>query len=189
MTVFFTADQHFFHFNIIPHCNRPFDTIEEMNETFIANHNSIVRYDDTTWHCGDFSWHHNKIPYLLSRLNGRHNLVYGNHDLCWKSSKEIERYKAYGFEDVTFCKLLDIPGVGQALLSHLPLSFDDAHDLIFNTNKKNLLSHVNVFLCGHVHNNWKHQGKLLNIGVDVWNFTPVSIDQITKEMKDELTRI
>jgi calcineurin-like phosphoesterase family protein len=43
-----------------------------------------------------------------------------------------------------------------------------------------------INLCGHVHNNWeiKKYGRsyVINIGVDVWNFRPVSIDEILKRL-------
>ena len=40
--VFFTADTHFDHANIIRFCNRPFATVEDMNEALIANWNRKV---------------------------------------------------------------------------------------------------------------------------------------------------
>ena len=40
--VFFTSDTHFKHANIIKFCERPFGSIEEMNEALIANWNRVV---------------------------------------------------------------------------------------------------------------------------------------------------
>jgi calcineurin-like phosphoesterase family protein len=33
-------------------------------------------------------------------------------------------------------------------------------------------------LCGHVHNMWKRNGNCFNVGVDVWDFRPVTMSQI-----------
>ena len=52
--VFFTSDTHFNHANIIKFCERPFGSIEEMNEALIANWNRVVGKDDIVFHLGDF---------------------------------------------------------------------------------------------------------------------------------------
>ncbi len=77
--LFFTSDTHFNHTNILQYCNRPFKTVDQMNETIITNWNNVVGPDDVIFHLGDFclggaeEW--NKI---LDRLNGRIYLVLGN---------------------------------------------------------------------------------------------------------------
>ena len=45
--LFFTSDTHFFHEGIIKFCNRPFESVEEMNETLIRNWNETVPKDGT----------------------------------------------------------------------------------------------------------------------------------------------
>lgn len=52
--VFFTSDIHFNHTNILRFCDRPFKSIEEMNETIITNWNRVVGIDDEVFHLGDF---------------------------------------------------------------------------------------------------------------------------------------
>ena len=54
--IFFTADTHFFHKNILKLDNRPWDTIEEMNNAMLAKWNNKVGNDDTVYICGDYSW-------------------------------------------------------------------------------------------------------------------------------------
>ena len=52
----FTSDTHFFHEGIIKFCNRPFATVEEMNETLIQNWNETVPENGTVFHLGDFAF-------------------------------------------------------------------------------------------------------------------------------------
>jgi calcineurin-like phosphoesterase family protein len=81
MTIRYIADLHFDHTEIIAYDNRPFDTVEEMNETLIRNWNSVVGPEDLTYILGDFCaegadrWRQH-----LTRLNGRKRLILGNHD-------------------------------------------------------------------------------------------------------------
>ena len=80
--IFFTADTHWGHRNIIKYCQRPFADVDEMNETLITNWNNSVGKDDIVFHLGDFAmggsadWSR-----LLDRLNGRIYLILGNHDM------------------------------------------------------------------------------------------------------------
>ena len=53
--IFFTADTHWGHRNIIRYCQRPFADVEEMNEALITNWNSTVGKDDIVFHLGDFA--------------------------------------------------------------------------------------------------------------------------------------
>src|SRR5665213_2000698 len=51
----FTADNHFGHESIITLSQRPFATVEEMDEAMIANWNAVVQRGDNVWHVGDFA--------------------------------------------------------------------------------------------------------------------------------------
>lgn len=52
--IWFTADTHFGHKNIIKYCDRPFDSIENMDQTIIGAINNNVQPNDILWHLGDF---------------------------------------------------------------------------------------------------------------------------------------
>lgn len=79
MNIFFTADLHLGHRNILKHTKRPFTSLEEHDETLISNWNSFVpKKNSLVYILGDFAWKdHNKY---LSRLNGKKILVIGSHD-------------------------------------------------------------------------------------------------------------
>jgi predicted phosphohydrolase len=110
MTVFFTADQHFNHSNIIKYCNRPFKDSEDQTEQLITNWNSVVDAEDEVWVLGDFFFFYKprknnekemiiydkntgECKEILSRLNGKINLIIGNHDIRPDEQyKEMVRY-------------------------------------------------------------------------------------------------
>lgn len=80
--IFFTSDLHFGHKNIIKFCNRPWETTDEMDEALVENWNSIVRANDIVFDLGDFAFAPNsKWKEILSRLNGIHYLILGNHEI------------------------------------------------------------------------------------------------------------
>lgn len=89
--IFFTADLHFGHTNIIKMCNRPFNSIEEMDETLIANWNQTVRRNDEIYILGDLMLKGSAdvAHSYLSRLNGKKYFICGNHD---RFLQNMERY-------------------------------------------------------------------------------------------------
>lgn len=79
----FTADTHFDHANIIRFCNRHFATVEEMNETLIANWNRKVHGNDTVYILGDMFFQTTDPEPILRQLKGKKHLITGNHDSQW----------------------------------------------------------------------------------------------------------
>lgn len=86
-----TGDLHLGHRAAIRMCERPLETVEEMNETLIRNFNSCVKKNDTVYILGDIA-HRTpvvEINQLINRLNGKKILCKGNHD---KKCDGILRY-------------------------------------------------------------------------------------------------
>ena len=158
MTVFFTSDTHFSHIAILKYCNRPFASVEEMNEKLIANWNSVVKSGDVVYHMGDFAWGNaEKVAAVFNRLNGHKYLVEGNHDdrtvkrLSWEWVKESYELR-YG--DKSY------------ILSHYP------------HRSWNKSFHGARHLFGHCHGTLKPWGWSFDAGVDCWDYTPISIEQV-----------
>jgi calcineurin-like phosphoesterase family protein len=134
MTIFFTADQHFGHANILKyeadyrkdHAGVTFRTVRHMDDAIVANWNATVGMDDTIYALGDFSYKIASIAEYLPRLNGRIILIVGNHDpffeLC-KTGREAEARKLAinaGFADMYMQHVIEIEGIGVVKLSHFP---------------------------------------------------------------------
>lgn len=99
--VFFTSDTHFSHANILKFCERPFKTIDEMNEVLIDNWNKVVKEDDIVFHLGDFCFGGPQLwDKFLERLNGKKYLILGNHDMQYVSRDSFQKYTKRFFEDV-----------------------------------------------------------------------------------------
>jgi calcineurin-like phosphoesterase family protein len=81
MTTFFSGCSHFGHANIIKLANRPFNSVEEMDEILVENWNKTVGKNDIAYHLGDFAYRNTvNNNDILKRLNGRITLLQGNHD-------------------------------------------------------------------------------------------------------------
>ena len=170
--VFFTADTHFYHANIIEFCHRPFRSVDDMNETLIANWNKVVGADDIVFHLGDFCLGDSaKWNRLLDRLNGKIYLILGNHDL-----RNFRKSYAERFESVAMQMHIEVDKQ-KICLNHYPFLCYDG-------------SNVGVWqLFGHVHTNKNNTSndaarlKMLfptqyDVGVDNNDFTPASYAQV-----------
>ena len=79
--IFFTADTHFNHENIIKYCKRPFKDVEEHNNELIRRWNEKVPKNGIVFHLGDVAFGKPDIvDNILRQLNGTIFLVIGNHD-------------------------------------------------------------------------------------------------------------
>ena len=166
---FWTADWHFFHKNIIKYCDRPFKQEKHMRNAFINNFNETVGKGDTTFVLGDVAmlggsqWE--RLRGVIQKLNGTKHLIYGNHDeFRW------QRYVDVGFTTVHSALWLKEDGL------NLVMAHDSA---IFCTLDPGV-----VFLHGHIHTLYKSipDQRVVNVGVDVWDYKPINIKQIREEL-------
>lgn len=185
----FTADLHLGHQNVLKYCNRPFANVDEMNEALIHNWNSVVTSNDTTYVLGDFAMGSIKdtLP-LVSQLNGTKVLIPGNHDRCWsgiqqsdtKRTSWILKYLDAGFDHIVEYQSsynhISIGDTYGVKLNHFPYVGD-------SQDEDRYVSHRPVdkgywLLHGHVHDAWVVRGRMINVGVDVHDYFPVSEELI-----------
>jgi calcineurin-like phosphoesterase family protein len=165
--VFFTADCHFGHKNIINYCNRPFKSIEEMDETLINNWNNKVSNNDVIYHIGDFCFGNAKN--YIEKLNGEKHFLLGDHD---KPLHNINKNSAIIHKEMIL--KLTIEEV-KLILCHWCMRVWP-------------LSHYNsIHLFGHSHGSLEARGQSRDVGVDNNNFSPLSINDIKIIMSQRLS--
>ncbi|BDA85505.1 hypothetical protein Sa4125_30470 [Aureimonas sp. SA4125] len=173
--IFFTSDHHFGHRGIIAICDRPFLSVDDMDEELIRRWNARVRKGDVVYHLGDFTMGASaeRGAEIFGRLHGRKHLIIGNHDrekvrtLPWASAPRDRL-------------LLRHPG------ETLPLVLDH-----YAMRTWPGLHYGAVHLYGHSHGALPGLGRSIDVGVDVWHFRPVGLDElrpILERQHEELER-
>lgn len=161
MRTFFTSDTHFFHENVIKFCDRPYGSVEHMNEELINNWNGSVTYEDHVWFLGDFSFGTiRQTEEILSRLNGIKHLITGNHDRKGRCQK-LDWSKF--FVDQHDYYRLKVDG-HKFVLCHFPMSSWER-------------GYYNLH--GHLHstpNNYHSKWMQHDVGVDMNNYTPLLLE-------------
>jgi calcineurin-like phosphoesterase family protein len=168
MGIYFTADLHLNHTNIIKYENRPYSTIEEMNESLIENWNRVVAKDtDEVYILGDFAISSgDKANGYLHRLRGKKYLVLGNHD-SFAKDKGFDATLVEWVKDYYVLRHNKMKFV----LFHYPIAVWDSQD------------RGAIHLYGHIHSKQHHQAVPLlknafNVGVDVCGYAPVGVEDI-----------
>ena len=164
--IWFTADLHFGHQNIIKYCNRPFETAHDMDDVLIANWNALIKPDDSVYVLGDFSMI--SSPLILNswfnQLNGHKFLIRGNHD-----SNICTRLPWVQVEDVKEIKYKD----SKLWLSHYAhRSWPGSY-------------HGSYHLFGHSHGMLPDFRRSMDVGVDANDFKPISIDQVIEKLSGQ----
>lgn len=180
--IFFTSDLHFGHENVIRFDNRPFNTVEEMDEEMIKRWNTKVGKGDIVYVLGDFIWKAatNEAVSIIRRLNGQIILIKGNHDRFLHNAaakKALAGIKDY--DDI--CVTLEDGTTRRCILSHYFIPFYNGH------------RYQAIHLHGHSHftkesaeevrtttelNEKGYDLKIYNVGCMYWNYTPVTLDEI-----------
>jgi calcineurin-like phosphoesterase family protein len=131
-----------------------------MNEALVERWNATIGPDDTVWHLGDFAIRQNPavVADLLARLNGHKHLVAGNNDP--PATRQLA-----GWESVQPYAEIEEDSVA-LVLCHYP----------FRSWRG--MSKGSVNLHGHSHGRLKALPRQFDVGVDVWDFRPVTLSEI-----------
>lgn len=167
--IYFTSDIHFGHRNIIEYCNRPFNSVEEMDEGIIKKINARVKKGDRLYFLGDLSFYKmrdiHKMHDILSRINGQKFWIRGNHDYR-DTVKELGQYFEWArdYYELKVDKQFIV-------LSHFPFS-------VWHRQH-----HGAWHLHGHTHGSYQGQGKILDVGIDSHpDFNIFSFDEVKSFM-------
>lgn len=182
----FSSDLHLDHSNVIRYNKRPWlregdlkpdgtwinrgvaeDRKNEMNEALIANWNSRVETKDTIYCLGDIAFVNTeeRLRELIGRLNGKIHLIRGNHD-----NRKIYYRCPDLFESIN--ELAEINWEKQKIvLCHYSMrTWNSSH-------------HGSWMLYGHSHGMLPGYGKSFDVGVDSWNYFPVSFSEVKNRME------
>lgn len=166
VNTFFIGDLHAGHKGVISEkFTRPdgsrlrnFDTIKEHDEHLVKRINSVVRPQDRLIISGDVSMGKNEIA-LIGRLNGKKQLVGGNHDRF--PSSEYLKY----FENIYGCLV-----IGGMIVTHIPIHTD-------------CIGRWKANIHGHLHANIIDDPRYINVSCEQVNYTPISLEEIKKRLK------
>lgn len=170
MAVFFTSDQHFGDHRRLFIDRRPFASVDEMDGAMTERWNAAVSADDTVWHLGDLTRLRNadRIDALLSSLNGEKHLIVGNNDgpatLAWP---------------------------GWASVGHYAEIEVDGRDLVlchYAFRTWNGMGRGRLNLHGHSHGRLRPVPRQFDVGVDAWNFAPVTLEEILAQQRRRAAR-
>jgi calcineurin-like phosphoesterase family protein len=156
-----TADLHFNHPKCIEYCGRPFKSLEDMHRVLIFNWNQRIKPEDIVIINGDFMFHSKQytFDYFQKVLNGNKTFVLGNHDFKNRLPSKITSLSLYHAKQEIF-------------VTHNPDHYNKSYK---------------INLVAHVHQYWKIKkignSILYNVGVDVHDFMPVSLNEILENIQ------
>lgn len=176
--IYFTSDLHFGHDGVIEYCKRPFKDATEMAETLVKRWNERVKPTDTVYVIGDLSLcKFSEFEPYGKQLNGTKFLVKGNHD-----HYTVSQYNKLGFTVILEAKIAFFGKIFR--LSHYPYAmpwykrpFAYKSELRFMELRPPKIK-GEFLIHGHTHMPYKRRDNMIHVGVDAWNFYPVSMKEL-----------
>lgn len=180
MKLWFSADMHHGHRRIIEYENRPFTGLDDMHEVMCSRFNRVTVPGDVLYHLGDFCFYNAG------------------------SQGQGQSLSPAGYEAMIACRIFhirgnhDTKGIARHAPDYAVINYSGYRILMVHdpevafVNPLFLTQSVDLVLCGHVHSKWKSRFlapqadtpriPFVNVGVDVWDYAPVSMKQIIGEV-------
>lgn len=176
--IFFASDYHFWHTNVIKFDKRPFLFVNEtgyekgnldvleMNESLIKNWNDTISPEDEVYYLGDFAFASRRRTHELAwRLNGKINIIAGNHDRL-RDLNNTGKFKGIYDYGELWIRSENEP-TQMICMSHYPMYVWNKH-------------HTGSWMLhGHCHNSLRakypeiYNRKIEDMGANHWDYKPV----------------
>jgi calcineurin-like phosphoesterase family protein len=172
--IWLISDTHFFHANILKFKDSEgelirgsrFSSVEEMNQCMLDNWNSVVKPGDKVYHLGDvFMGDKDTFVKYWSKLNGKKNLIVGNHDdIKWMAQKEL-------FSKIYMWRMFTEFGL---LLTHVPIHESGLRRGSPTDETAPMLLNIH----GHIHQNPSPTEHHRCVCVEHIDYTPINIEEL-----------
>ena len=174
--IWLVSDFHFGHRNIIAYCNRPFTTVDEMNETLLNNYKSVITEKSLVYFLGDMSFGRQErkeqtCKWWCEQLPGTIvTYIKGSHDHGIRPTMQV------------------LPKNVQKILLEDDIEVDEIifhleHEPIYRDPQKEYA--YDWLIHGHVHNNrplFSVSNKSINVSVEAINYTPISLYALVQKI-------
>lgn len=187
--IFYIADTHFSHANVIKFDKRPFTDVEIMDEMLIQNWNKTVTNEDTVYILGDFCWKsESRWIEILERLNGKKILIRGNHDL-----KNLDKSKKYFRNIMDYGEIKDDGRT--VIMCHCPIPFykkdydDDTYMLyghLHTTIEEDFMQEFKKIIKEKDHRGKsRNRCNFYNCWLGFYGYKPATLDEIIERWNKE----
>lgn len=167
--IYFIADTHFGHENIIRLCERPFKSIAEMDSYMVSAWNAKVKDEDTVYILGDFAFRSQEPQRYGRACRGHKILIKGNHDI-----KNMKNNSFTSCFEAMYDMLDIVIGNERFIMCHYPIAEWSGY------------YHHAWHIYGHIHNKtdipayeyMKKEPYALNAGADIIQFAPATFEEL-----------
>jgi calcineurin-like phosphoesterase family protein len=161
---YFIADLHIGHTKLALN-TRGFNSVEEHDFHIINSINKRITKCDDLYILGDLTLRKKSELEKLNKLNCKSlYLIKGNHDASINSREQLKYFKdIYGCYKVEYF-----------MLTHIPI-----HSTEFEVGRR-----YGYNIHGHSHGRYNLGDRYIDVGVEVLNYTPISLDELKLKYKE-----